>query len=396
MGRHNDTLTRAAYAEAMANDKSPTESPASPFKGLRASDVERLLADPVAERRSEIVSKVAAEFDTQGLSEAERKMAVDILRAMASDAELVVRQAVASSLRHSEDLPHDIAIKLARDDFRVAQPVLESSPVLTDQDLIAVLADGGAQKQVSIARRENVSEQVASAIIDTGNAAAVATLVENEGAELTDDLFDRTLRRYSRFETVKSAMVHRSILPVTIAERLVALVSDKLQVELVSRHAMSADAASDVIVGARERATLGLLSSGHALSDTRALVHQLNSRGRLTGSLMLRVLCTGDILFVEEAMAEIAGIASDKAARLIHDAGPLGLKAIYKKCELPEILFPAFRVAVDTFHETGPLAATDREGFSRRITERILTQYQEMEIGDLDFLLIKLGRLEAA
>lgn len=368
----------------------------SPFKGLRASDVEKLLSDPVAERRSEIVFKVVAEFEGDGLSKIERKLAVDVLRAMASDAELVVRQAVASSLRHSEDMPHDIAIKLARDDYRVAQPVLESSPVLTDQDLIAVLADGGAQKQVSIARRENVSEQVAAAVIDTGNAAAVATLVENEGADLTDDLYDRTLRRYSRFETVKSAMVHRSLLPVTIAERLVALVSDKLKVELVTRHELSAEAAMDVIIGARERATLGLLDGGYEPGDTRALVRQLHSRERLTGSLMLRVLCTGDISFVEEAMAEIAGISSDKAERLIHDAGPLGLKAIYKRCALPEILFPAFRVAVDVFHEDGPSAPRDREGFTRRITERILTQYQEMEVNDLDFLLAKLGRLEAA
>jgi uncharacterized protein (DUF2336 family) len=380
----------------MPNNVAPTNSTSSPFKGLRASDVETLLADPAPERRSQIVVKVAAEFQREALSEAERALAVDILRAMASDAEMVVRQAVASTLRSSEDLPRDVAIKLARDDFRVAQPVLECSPVLTDQDLIAVLADGGAQKQVSIARRENVSEQVASAIIDTGNAAAVATLVENEGADLTDDLYDRTLQRYSRFETVKSAMAHRSILPVTIAERLLALVSDRLKLELATRHALSDEAASDVIVRARERATLGLLEGGHALSDTRALVHQLHSRGRLTASLMLRVLCTGDILFVEEGFAEIAGISWDKASRLVHDEGPLGLKAIYKKCALPEILFPAFRVAVDTFHETGQLAATDRESFTRRITERILTQYQEMEVGDLDFLLTKLGRLEAA
>ena len=376
----------------------PIETPAPPssLRGLRPSDVAALLADPAPARRSQVAVKVAAEIDANRLSEAERRLAVEILRAMAADAELVVRQAVASSLCHSTELPHDIAIKLARDDFRVAQPVLECSPVLSDQDLIAVLADGGAQKQVSVARRPDVSEQVAAAVIDTGNAAAVATLVENEGAELNEDLYDRTLRRYSRFETVKSAMVHRSILPVTIAERLVALVSDKLQVELVTRHALSADAASDVIVGARERATMGLLDEGQAAGDTKALIRQLHGRGRLTPSLMLRVLCTGDIQFVEEGFAEIAGVSSDKAAKLIHDGGPLGLKAIYKKCAFPEVLFPAFRVAIDTFHETGPQAPQDRASFSLRITEQILTQYREMEAGGLDYLLAKLGKLEAA
>ncbi len=377
---------------------SETHTPPAPSAviGLKPSDVEALLADPAPERRTDVATKVAAEIDAGRLSPSERQLAVDILRAMASDAELVVRQAVASALRYSKELPHDVAIKLARDDFRVAQPVLESSPVLSDQDLIAVLADGGAQKQVSIARRADVSEQVAAAVIDTGNAAAVVTLVENESAELSEDLYDRTLRRYSRFETIKSAMVHRTILPVTIAERLVALVSDKLKIELVTRHALSADAASDVIVGARERATLDLLDDGQGVGDTKALIHQLHARERLTPSLMLRVLCTGDIVFVEEAFAEMSGISSEKAGQLIHDGGPLGLKAIYKKCAFPEILFPAFRAAIDVFHETGPRAPKDRDSFNRRMVERILAQYQQMEVGDLDFLLAKLAKLEAA
>jgi len=222
------------------------------------------------------------------------------------------------------------------------------------------------------------------------------TLVENEGADLNEDLYDRTLRRYSRFETIKSAMVHRSILPVTIAERLVAMVSDKLKVELVSRHAMSADAATDVIVGARERATMELLDDGQAVGDTKALIRQLHASERLTPSLMLRVCAPAMCFSLKRPSRKVAGIASDKAAKLIHDGGPLGFKAIYKKCAFPEILFPAFRVAIDVFHETGPQAPQDRESFTRRVMERVLTQYENMEVGDLDFLLARLAKLEAA
>ena len=35
---------------------------------------------------------------------------------------------------------------------------------------------------------------------------------------------------------------------------------------------------------------------------------------------------------------------------MIHDAGPLGLKAIYGRAGLAEGLYPAFRVGVDTYH----------------------------------------------
>jgi len=365
--------------------------------GLRFQDVEALLADPVPARRAKVVQQLAVDIDTGRLNAAEWSIALDILRAMAADAEMVVRHAVATSLRQSKHLPRDVALSLANDEPNVAQPILESSPVLTDEDLIGVLAEGNGTKQVAVARRAEVSSTLAAAVIDTGNAAAVTTLVGNEGAQLGEDLLARTLDRYSRFETVKAAMVHRNELPVTISERLVALVSDRLKVTLAARHALPDDLASDIILEARERATIGLISKATPAQDTQALVAQLHARGRLTPSLVLRALCTGDIRFTEDAFAEIAGVSGEKAALLVHDAGPLGLKAIYKKCHFPDQMYPAFRVAVDMLHETefdGGLH--DRERFTRRIIERILTKYQELESGDLDYLLAKLSKLEAA
>jgi len=365
--------------------------------GLRFQDVEALLADPAPARRAKVVKQLAVDIDTGRLSDAEWTIALDILRTMAADAEMFVRHALASSLKSSKLLPHDIAVSLANDDPTVAQPILESSPVLSDEDLISVLAEGNGTKQVAIAKRPEVSSQVAAAVLDTGNAAAVTTLVSNEGAALGEDLLQRTLERYGRFETVKTAMVHRSELPVTISERLVALVSDRLKVVLAARHALPADLASDIILEARERATIGLISKHTPAQDTQALVAQLHARGRLSPSLMLRALCMGDIRFTEDAFAEIAGISGEKASLLINDNGPLGLKALYKKCKFPEPMYPAFRVAVDMFHELAlDGTAQDRERFTKAVIERILTKYHEIETNDLDYLLARLAKLQAA
>lgn len=364
--------------------------------GLRFQDVEALLADPAPARRAKVVQQLAVDIDTGRLSQAEWTIALDILRAMAADAEMIVRHAVATSLKHSKFLPHDVAVKLANDEPNVAQPILESSPVLTDEDLMSVLAEGNGTKQIAIARRPEVSTVVAAAVIDTGNAAAVTTLVGNEGAALDEDLLQRTLERYGRFETVKAAMVHRSELPVTISERLVALVSDRLKVVLAARHALPAELASDIILEARERATIGLIAKNTPAQDTQALVAQLHARGRLTPSLILRALCMGDIRFTEDALAEAAGVSVEKASLLIHDGGPLGLKALYKKTKFPEPMYAAFRVAIDMFHEQ-PFDGTlhDRERFTKAVIERVLTKYREIETGDLDFLLAKLAKLAA-
>jgi uncharacterized protein (DUF2336 family) len=378
---------------------SPRESNSrsSALPGLRFQDVEALLADPAPARRAKVVQQLAVDINAERLSQAEWAIALDILRTMAADAEMIVRQAVAVSLKQSKHLPHDVAVTLAKDEVAVAQPVLEHSPVLTDQDLVGVLAEGNGTKQVAVAKRAEVSTTVAAAVIDTGNAAAVTTLVGNEGAALNEDLLQRTIDRYSRYETVKSAMVHRSELPVTISERLVALVSDRLKVTLATRHALPADLATDILIEARERATVGLISKGTSAHDTQALVAQLHARGRLTASLVLRALCLGDLRFVEDAMAEIAGISAERAALLIHDGGPLGLKALYKKCRFSETMYAAFRVAIDMAHETKfDGSPQDRDRFAKAVIERILSKYRDIETADLDYLLAKLRTLKAA
>ena len=83
---------------------------------------------------------------------------------------------------------------------------------------------------------------------------------------------------------------------------------------------------------------------------------------------------------------------------LIHDSGPLGLKAIYDRAGLPEGQYPAVRAAIDVARETDyDGRECDRERYSRRMIERILTQYGdlgvEFESDDLEYLLAKMAQL---
>jgi uncharacterized protein (DUF2336 family) len=79
---------------------------------------------------------------------------------------------------------------------------------------------------------------------------------------------------------------------------------------------------------------------------------------------------------------------------MIHDAGPLGLKAIYDRAGLPARLFGAFRAGVDTFHileaEGGAL---DAARFQERMLQRFLTQPKTATREDMDYLVDKLDRV---
>lgn len=360
---------------------------------LTQEDVARLLSDPSASNRAETAGKVAVQIETGSLSAEGRRMAEDIIRVMARDASVMVREAVALNLKSSAGLPRDVALTLARDIDSVALPVLEFSDVLTDEDLLELIAEAKVERQEAIARRREVSGVVADALVETGSERVVTALVGNDGADLSELTLSRVVDRFGENGEVQTAMVRRSRLPISVSERLVAKLSDHLRDYLVKHHELSVDTASDIVFRARERTILNLASGDAGEDDVVQLTTQLAAKGRLTPSLVLRALCIGDLVFFEAAMAALAGVPVENARILIHDRGPLGLKSIHEKAGLPATLLPTIRTALQIASETHFGAADDRETYSRTVLERILTQCVDLRDEDEAFLLRKLHDL---
>lgn len=362
---------------------------------LREEDVARLLANPSAETRAEIAGKIAEQHPA--LSDAQRKLAEDIFRLMVKDAEVRVRQALSRQLKENPLVPHDVALTLARDVDAVALPILQFSEVLTDEDLIEIVKSQSADKQVAVASRAHVSAHVADALVETRNETVVAKLVSNEGADLSEATLKRVADEFGDSDAVGKPLVERNGLPVTVAEMLMARVSENLRTALMARDDLSPETVTSLLIQARELAVLGLADSD---TDAVRLVDHLFRNGRLTPSIILRAVCMGDMTFFEAALAKLARIKIENARTLIHDAGKRGFEALFDKAGLPKAFFRAMRAAIDVMNEMeydgGP---NDRERFSRRMIERILTQYGdlgvEFETDDLEYLLAKMNQLPA-
>lgn len=364
---------------------------------LTEADVRKLMADPSAEARVETAAKVSQAFQSGEMSASEKQLASEIFRVMVHDAEVRVREALSVNLKSSAELPKDIALDLARDVESVSLPVLEFSSVLSDADLVEIIRSSGAEKQTAVARRAAVSSEVANAIIDHGKSGSVvATLVNNAGAELKDADLEKAFAKHGDDPSVSNSLVTRPNLPLRISEKIVARVSESMREHLLSHKEISAEMAVDLVLQARERATAGLLPPGARSADVIDLVQQLRNSQRLTPSLILRTLCTGDLVFFEASLAVLSGMPIVNARILIHDEGTLGLKSIYDRTSLPANLFPAFRVAFDVARETEyDGGENDRKRFSARVIERVLTQYEDIGNDNLEYLMKKLRQLAA-
>ncbi|WP_334164462.1 pole-localized protein SpbR [Phenylobacterium sp.] len=361
---------------------------------LTDEDIRTLVKGATPDERAAAAHKLCRNIDRLPLTEDDRALAAEILRIMAGDAAELVRRALAVTLKESPLVPRDVALKLARDVETVALPMLSFSPAFTDEDLSDIVRLGGPVRQLAIAKRPKLSRKVTDAISEHGGERAVATACANDNADFAERSLQRVIDRFEKSERVLAAVAYRQALPLSVTERLIALVGEQVRDHLVSHHALSPQTALEIAMGSTERATIDLVDQAGRAADVKAFVAHLNRSQNLTPSLLLRALAQGHMTFFEWGVAELAGVPHHRTWLMIHDAGPLGLRAIYERAGLPARLFPAFRAAVDTFHSMEfDGGARDRERFQERMIQRFLTQPQAAAREDVDYLIDKMDRL---
>ena len=364
---------------------------------LTDADISSLVRGATPDERAVAAHKICRRIEDARLTDEDRDVACEILRVMAADAAELVRRALAVTLKSSDILPRDIALQLAKDVESVATPMLTFSPVYTDEDLAEIIRFSGPVRQIAIASRATLSETVTTALVEHGSEVAVRTACANDNAAFAETGLQKAISRFANSQNLLAAVAYRRVLPLSVAERLVNMVGDQVRDHLVNHHALAPEIAVQIAVGARERATIDLVDQAGRTADVERFVVHLAANDRLTASLLLRALAHGHMTFFEWGVAELAKVPHHRTWLMIHDAGPLGLRAIYERAGLPVRLFPAFRAGVDTFHTVEfDGGSRDQQRFQERMLERFLTQATPAPKEDLDYLIEKLDRAAKA
>jgi uncharacterized protein (DUF2336 family) len=361
---------------------------------LTDEDIRTLLKGATADERAAAAQKLCHTIERTQLSPADREVAAEIVRVMAADAAELVRRALAVTLKASPLLPRDVALQLAKDVESVCLPVLSASPAFTDDDLAEIVRLGGPVRQLAIARRPTLARGVTDAFAKHGGEKPVAAACSNDKADFSEGALAKIVERFAESERVLTAVAYRSALPLSISERLIALVGEEVREHLVAAHQIPPEVAIELAFGATERATVDLVEQAARTADIKGFVAHLHHGKRLSASLLLRALAQGHMTFFEWGVAELSGVPHHRTWLMIHDAGPLGLKAIYERAGLPARLFSAFRAAVDTYHSMEfDGGARDRERFQQKMLQRFLTQSQPAGREDVDYLLEKMDQV---
>lgn len=360
---------------------------------LTEIDIRRLIKATDADDRAAAAHKLCRNMEKAELGDEDREAAQKILRMLAQDAAELVRRAMAVTLKSSDLIPRDVARKLAADVDSVALPMINFSPAFSDEDLIEIVMSGSPLRQVAVAGRPGVGRDVTTALAEVGCEQAVRTLAANDNADIAEAALGRCIDRFGTSPEIVAALAYRQVLPLSVTERLVELASDAVREHLVTRHAVAPETAIRLAAFARERATVDLVDQASNQADLPQFVAKLNARRVLTASLLLRALARGQMALFEHGIAELAGTPHARAWLMIHDAGQLGLKAIYDRAGLPPRLFHAYRAGVDTWRTLQAEGAdTSGDDFRHQMLERFLTQRPNAPREDLAYLMERLDQ----
>jgi uncharacterized protein (DUF2336 family) len=327
LARDGEPGVRAAVA---ANEATPVQADA-----LLARDQDPAVREDLAQK----IARLAP-----GLTPREhdrlRRLTYEVLEILVSDQVTRVRQIIADTLKDVADAPPDIIQRLARDcDIAVAGPVLQFSPVLTDADLLDIIAaDPIAGARAAIAQRPVVRAPVSDAIGASGDIAAVTALLANPSAQIREETLDRLIDMAPDILPWHAPLVNRPALPANAARRLARFVATSLLGVLKDRKdldpATTREVAAIVMSRIAEEETLDAAKEVDPGAIAAARAHRLHAEGRLDAAAIDDAIDLGDRHFLRAGLALRAGLPVDSIDRVIAAHSAKGIVALAWKAGL--------------------------------------------------------------
>ncbi|CAN0068389.1 unnamed protein product [Phaeothamnion confervicola] len=246
-----------------------------------------------------------------------------ILEKLADDHLPRVRQIVAEEIRHSDNVPKRIAMRLAQDLEQIVRaPILEYSPLLSDDDLLQIMASGIVNGAMApIARRQHVSEPVSDAIVASLDVSAVASLLANKNAQIREETLDAIIDQAEDIHRWHKPIVMRPELSLRAVRRVAGFVASSLLSILLERDDLNLDKDTTEVL---KKAIRERINTEETLSEIDDCSIGLNARqafdsGQLTDADIAAAATAYCSEFVIEALSLKSGVP-ELLTRRIFDA----------------------------------------------------------------------------
>ncbi len=223
----------ADLLNSLASDKAVTVRAAVALNPVTPASTQRTLADdPDPRVRALVARRLATIVGETRLppGPAPNPYVIETLTHLVEDAAVRVRAAIADALAELPDAPRELVLRLAHDAaMPVSEPIVRLSPLLTTEDLLALLGrPPTAETAIAVARRPHLTEAVSCAIASSNDEAAIRALLANPSAAIQEETLDALIARAARRTDWHESLVLRPGLSPRAAQALASFVAKHL------------------------------------------------------------------------------------------------------------------------------------------------------------------------
>lgn len=284
----------------------------------------------------------------------------EIFLTLARQAEREVRKALSEKLAHADWAPAALVNVLALDEIEIARPLLASSPILQDDDLLRVMVEASLEHQIAIARRPQISGRVADAVIDRGEPAVLTALATNRTADLSLDGVRRLVEHSRRIAALRAPLTRHPRLTEALAEQMYHWVGTALRQSITARFNVDDKALGAAVYDAVEGVLRQTNAEEAARNDPardemeRRLIDKLQSAGQLRAGFLIRAVREKRLSLFVHGLAALGGFAADDIRHSLTAPTP---EALYYACAavgIDRAVFPTLLTELRKLNQSLP------------------------------------------
>lgn len=260
-----------------------------------------------------------------------------ILTGLLHEVEVDVRKKLACRIATLEGAPRELIRTLAADEIEIAEPILAHSPVLSTEDLIAIITARSPAHREVIARRAGIPADVVAALVRLKEPQVIRTLLANAGATIPRNVFNDLVAIAESMDQIRTPLIGREDMPKDLAYQMFWYVSAAMRQSILQKFAIEPRELDGIIAE--------LIAERGA-----AHVRPFPAQPAWTSGEVQALVATarkGDVEGFTRALAVVVGIDASTARRIVSDIGGEPLALACKAMGADRLQFTSIVVQMD-------------------------------------------------
>lgn len=294
--------------------------------------------DSNEERRalSRDVANLFFAAEERGLTASQKDEFGEILGNLLNAMDLGAREELSDRMADVAGAPHDLVMKMAKDEVRVAAPVLQRSAALSDKDLVEISANTTKDHRLAVSVRKNLSAVVTDELISHHEIDVMCAVVDNATSQISETGMKTLAQHGAEDQSLAKSLAERANLPPEVADKIMPALDEQAKAKLKAMLAGGHDEKLDsVLTEAKQTAAQKNISKKAKRLEAKALSKDIERGNRTLEEVTAQLAKESRARDLSLVFSEISLLPESKTFHAITDPNGEMLILISRAFDLP-------------------------------------------------------------